>query len=115
MFYNCYYIIYYNINNGKKRKQMKKLLLGLLLLLTSCDVEVSKVSKVPNNSITNLCIKRIEIVSTVNGRMYMYWIGDEIGGSTYFKINSKKKFNLGEKIYIGTLEEIEGNSKIKTF
>jgi hypothetical protein len=112
MFYNCYYIIYYSINNGKKRKEMKKLLLGLLLLLTSCEIEISKV---PNNSITDLCIKRIDVTHTINGRMYTYWIGDEIGGSVYFKINSKEKFNLGEKIYIGTLEEIEGNSKIKTF
>lgn len=91
---------------------MKKLLLGLLLLLTSCEIEISKV---PNNSITNLHIKRIEVTHTINGKMYTYWIGDEIGGSVYFKINSKNKFNLGEKIYIGTLEEIEGNSKIKTF
>lgn len=90
---------------------MKKLLLGLLLLLTSCEIEISKV---PNNS-TDLCIKRIDVITTINGRMYTYWIGDEIGGSTYFKINSRKKFNLGEKIYIGTLEEIEGDSKIKTF
>jgi hypothetical protein len=112
MFYNCYYIIYYSINNGKKRKEMKKLLLGLLLLLTSCEIEISKV---PNNSITDLCIKRIDVMTTINGRMYTYWIGDEIGGSVYFKINSRKKFNLGEKIYIGTLEEIEGNSKINTF
>jgi hypothetical protein len=112
MFNNCYYIIYYSINNGKKRKEMKKLLLGLLLLLTSCEIEISKV---PNNSITDLCIKRIDVMTTINGRMYTYWIGDEIGGSVYFKINSRKKFNLGEKIYIGTLEEIEGNSKINTF
>jgi hypothetical protein len=112
MFYNCYYIIYYNINNGKKRKEMKKLLLGLLLLLTSCEIEISKV---PNNSITDLCIKRIDVTHTINGRLYTYWIGDEIGGSVYFKVNSRNKFNLGEKIYIGTLEEIEGNSKIKTF
>ena len=112
MFYNCYYIIYYSINNGKKRKEMKKLLLGLLLLLTSCDIEISEV---PIDRVTNLYIKRIDEIHTINGRMYTYWIGDEIGGSVYFKIKSRKKFNLGEKIYIGTLEEIEGNSKIKTF
>ena len=109
MFYNCYYIIYYSINNGKKRKEMKKLLLGLLLL-TSCEI-----SEVPSDSVTNLYIKRIDEINTINGRIYTYWIGDEIGGSVYFKINSRKKFSLGEKIYIGTLEEIEGDSKIKTF
>ena len=90
---------------------MKKLLLGLLLLLmTSCEI-----SEVPSDSVTNLYIKRIDEINTINGRIYTYWIGDEIGGSVYFKIKSRKKFNLGEKIYIGTLEEIDGNSKIKTF